>query len=132
MESTRMTALATTQAPGGGGRGRRGSGRRRLRELTRSVVDTMELLEEVRSKHADMTGVSKALVQVGGTRLCTFVCLRLVSQRMTVLLRRCETVDCMQRVTGLLIHQDYLMGMSFSLSLASVSRARLNLSDICL
>lgn len=60
-----MTSLATTLAPGGGGRGRRGSGRRRLRELTRSVVDTFELLEEVRSKHPGIAGMSKALMQVG-------------------------------------------------------------------
>lgn len=48
----------------GPGRGRRGSGRRRLRELTRSVVDTMEILEEVRGKHPGVSGMSKALVQV--------------------------------------------------------------------
>lgn len=45
-------------------RGRRGSGRRRLRELTCSVVDTMEILEEVRGKHSGVGGMSKALVQV--------------------------------------------------------------------
>lgn len=49
----------------GPGRGRRGSGRRRLRELTRSVVDTMDILEEVRGKHPGVSGMSKALVQVG-------------------------------------------------------------------
>lgn len=46
------------------GRGRRGSGRRRLRELTRSVVDTMDILEDVRVKHPGVGGMSKALVQV--------------------------------------------------------------------
>lgn len=45
-------------------RGRRGSGRRRLRELTRSVLDTMEILEEVREKQAGVGGMSKALLQV--------------------------------------------------------------------
>lgn len=45
-------------------RGRRGSGRRRLRELTRSVVETMEILEEVREKHSGVGGMSKALTQV--------------------------------------------------------------------
>eukprot|EP00903_Cladosiphon_okamuranus_P005550 g5526.t1 len=45
-------------------RGRRGSGRRRLRELTRSVVETMEILEEVRETHSGVGGMSKALTQV--------------------------------------------------------------------
>lgn len=45
-------------------RGKRGSGRRRLRELTRSVVETMEILEEVREKHSGVGGMSKALTQV--------------------------------------------------------------------
>lgn len=45
-------------------RGKRGSGRRRLRELTRSVVETMGLLEEVREKHAGVGGMSKALIKV--------------------------------------------------------------------
>lgn len=44
-------------------RGKRGSGRRRLRELTRSVVETMEILEEVRGSHAGVGGLSKALVK---------------------------------------------------------------------
>lgn len=48
-----------------GVRGKRGSGRRRLRELTRAVVDSMEILEDVRSKHSGVGGMSKALVQVG-------------------------------------------------------------------
>lgn len=54
------------------GRGRRGSGGRRLRELTRAVVDTMEILEEVRSKHSGVGGMSKAFVQVMVTvnRMC--------------------------------------------------------------
>lgn len=43
--------------------GKRGSGRRRLRELTRSVVETMEILEEVREKHSGVGGMSKALTQ---------------------------------------------------------------------
>ena len=55
----------------GPGRGRRGSGRRRLRELTRSVVDTMEILEEVRGKHPGVSGMSKALVQVGLNTITT-------------------------------------------------------------
>lgn len=46
------------------GRGRRGSGKRRLRELTRAIVDTMEILEEVRARHAGVGGMSKAFVQV--------------------------------------------------------------------
>lgn len=45
-------------------RGKRGSGRRRLRDLTRSVVETMEILEEVREKHSGVGGMSKALTQV--------------------------------------------------------------------
>lgn len=45
-------------------RGKRGSGRRRLRELTRSVVETMEILEQVREKHSGVGGMSKALIQV--------------------------------------------------------------------
>lgn len=49
------------------GRGRRGSGKRRLRELTRAIVDTMEILEEVRERHADVGGASKAFVQVHST-----------------------------------------------------------------
>lgn len=51
-------------------RGKRGSGRRRLRELTRSVVETMEILEQVREKHSGVGGMSKALTQVceEGTR----------------------------------------------------------------
>lgn len=66
-----MASLSTTFAHGGGVRGRRGSGRRRLRELTRSVVDTIELLEEVRAKHGGVAGMSKALVQVGELWLST-------------------------------------------------------------
>lgn len=45
-------------------RGKRGSGRRRLRELTRSVVETMEILEEVREKHSGVGGMSRALTKV--------------------------------------------------------------------
>jgi len=45
-------------------RGKRASGRRRLRELTRSVVETMGLLEEVREKHTGVGGMSKALIKV--------------------------------------------------------------------